>query len=121
MAYAPLRRKGKGGEVPQLHRRFFRLIDCAGSDQSVLREQMEPAAGGIIADTDTERRRLVPQPMALTTTATMRTAIGSVPISINIETCRAHGDGGWARPYRRPFNGSFEGREFMGGPRDRGP
>jgi hypothetical protein len=26
MEYAPLRRKGKGGEVPQLHRRFLRLI-----------------------------------------------------------------------------------------------
>jgi hypothetical protein len=25
MEYAPLRRKGKGGEVPQLHRRFLRL------------------------------------------------------------------------------------------------
>ena len=53
-----------------------------------------------------EPQRLVLRPMALmalTTTATMRTAIGSVPISINIETCRAHGDGGWTRPYRRPF------------------
>ena len=53
-----------------------------------------------------EPQRLVPPPMApmaLTTTATMRTAIGSVPISINIETRRAHADGGWARPYRRPF------------------
>jgi hypothetical protein len=37
-------------------------------------------------------------PMALTTTATMRTAIGSVPISINIDTCRANADGGWGPP-----------------------
>lgn len=65
----------------------------------------------IIADTDTVRRRwepqrLVPRPMALmalTTTATMRMAIGSVPISINIDRLRAHADGGGARPYRRPF------------------
>ena len=68
-------------------------------------------AGGIIADTDTARRQwepqlLVPRPMAptaLTTTATMRTAIGSVPISINIDRRRAHADDDWARPYRRPF------------------
>ena len=66
-------------------------------------------AEGIIADTagrQWELQRLVPRPMALmalTTTATMRTAIGSVPISINIETRRAHANGGWARPYRRPF------------------
>ncbi len=60
-------------------------------------------AEGIIADMDTVRRRwepqrLVPQPMALmalTTTATMHTAIGYVPISINIDTRRAHVDGGW--------------------------
>ena len=69
-----------------------------------------PVAGrGYIEDTaglHWEPQRLVLRPMALmalTTTATMRTAIGSVPISINIETCRAHGDGGWTRPYRRPF------------------
>ena len=49
-------------------------------------------AEGIIADTagrQWEPQRLVPRPMApmaLTTTATMRTAIGSVPISINIDT-----------------------------------
>jgi len=55
-------------------------------------------AEGIIADTagrQWEPQRLVPPPMApmaLTTTATMRTAIGSVPISIN--TRRAHADGG---------------------------
>ena len=66
-------------------------------------------AEGIIADTagrQWEPQRLVPPPMApmaLTTTATMRTAIGFVPISINIETRRAHANGGWARPYRRPF------------------
>src|SRR6185436_9532401 len=62
-------------------------------------------AEGIIADTDTARRQWEPQrlvsrptaPMALTTTVTMRTAIGSVPISINIDTCRAHADGGWGR------------------------
>ena len=43
----------------------------------------------IIADTaglHWEPQRLVLRPMALTTTATMRTAIGSVPISINIDT-----------------------------------
>ena len=47
-----------------------------------------------------EPQWLVPRPMALmalTTTATMRTAIGSVPISINIDTCRAHADGGWGQ------------------------
>jgi len=33
----------------------------------------------------------------------MRTAIGSVPISINIDRRRAHADDDWARPYRRPF------------------
>ena len=68
-------------------------------------------AEGIIADTDTaprqwEPQRLVPRPtapMALTTTATMRTAIGSVPISINIDTRPANADGGWTGPYRRPF------------------
>ena len=68
-------------------------------------------AGGIIADTDTARRQWEPQrlvsrptaPMALTTTVTMRTAIGSVPISINIDRRRAHADDDWARPYRRPF------------------
>src|SRR5215207_3187590 len=51
-------------------------------------------AEGIIADTDTARRQWEPQrptaPMVLTTTVTMRTAIGSVPISINIDACRAH-------------------------------
>jgi hypothetical protein len=41
--------------------------------------------------------------MALTTAATMRTAIGSVPISINIDARPEHADGGWARPYRRPW------------------
>ena len=66
-------------------------------------------AGGIIADTagrQWEPQRLVPRPMALmalTTTATMRTAIGSVPISINIDTRPANADGGWTGPYRRPF------------------
>ena len=49
-------------------------------------------AEGIIADTagrQWEPQRSVPRPMALmvlTTTVTMRTAIGSVPISISIET-----------------------------------
>jgi hypothetical protein len=57
-------------------------------------------AEGIIADTagrQWELQRLVPQPtalMALTTAATMPTAIGSVPISTNIDTRRAHADGG---------------------------
>jgi hypothetical protein len=45
---------------------------------------------GTIADMDTARRRWALQrlmaPTALTTTATMRTAIGSVPISIDIDT-----------------------------------
>ena len=45
---------------------------------------------GIIADMDTVRRRWELQrlmaPTALTTTATMRTAIGSVPIRIDIDT-----------------------------------
>ena len=58
----------------------------------VVRATRSPA-GGIIADTDTARRQWEPQllvprpmaPMALTTTATMRTAIGSVPISINTD------------------------------------
>jgi hypothetical protein len=55
-------------------------------------------AEGIIADTDTDtaRRQWELQrptaPMVLRTTVTMRTAIGSVPISINIDTCRAHAD-----------------------------
>ena len=67
-------------------------------------------AGGIIADMDTVRRRwepqrLVPRLMALTTTATMRTAIGSVPISINIDMRPANADGGWTGPYCRPFLG----------------
>ena len=50
MDQAPLRRKGKGGEVPQLHRRFFRVIDCAGSDQSAqtpARANGTTAAGGL--------------------------------------------------------------------------
>lgn len=45
-----------------------------------------------------EPQRLVRRPMALmvlTTTATMRTATGSVPISISIEARRAHADGSW--------------------------
>ncbi|KRQ94459.1 hypothetical protein CQ10_34025 [Bradyrhizobium valentinum] len=49
---------------------------------------------GTIADMDTVRRRWELQrlmaPTALTTTATMRTAIGSVPISTNIDAHRAH-------------------------------
>src|SRR5947209_7739408 len=55
-------------------------------------------AEGIIADTagqQWEPQRLVPRPMALmvlTTTVTMRTATGSVPISISIEMGRAHTD-----------------------------
>ena len=69
---------------------------------------------GIIHVVDTARRRWGPQrlvprprvptaPMAITTTATTRTAIISVASSIDIDTRRAHADGGWASPYRRPF------------------
>ena len=63
-------------------------------------------AEGTIADTDTVRRRwepqrLVPRPMALTTTATMCTAIGSVPDSTLIDAKQAHADGGGVRSYRR--------------------
>ena len=68
-------------------------------------------AEGIIADTDTARRRWGPQrlvprptaPTALTTTATTRTATISAPASIDTDTRRAHADGGWVSSYRRPF------------------
>jgi hypothetical protein len=71
---------------------------------------MRVTGEGIIHVADTVRRRWGPQrlvprptaPTALTTTATTRTAITSVAISIDTDTRRAHADGGWASPYRRP-------------------
>jgi hypothetical protein len=37
----PLRRKGKGGEVPQLHRRFLRLIGAENGKGVGVRKRRE--------------------------------------------------------------------------------
>ncbi len=128
---SPLRRKGKGGEVPSFTAAFLldRLRGVWPVSSNSARANGTAAAGrprclpsspldldpgpGVLSRIrircggGRERRRLVLQPMALTTTATMRTAIGSVPININ--TRRAHADGGWVFLTAVPdFNGMNE-------------
>ena len=56
MEHAPLRRKGKGGEVPQLHRRFL----LQGSRSQAEAEAFDPHGGPAQPRAFISRRRLRP-------------------------------------------------------------